>query len=166
MITGTVAQTSKSSGPRRAPDPAPAPDPAKLERFYASLEAETEAAAHPRAHDPELVGFQAEGRRQALAALEARREAIERGIVVSLTLDPAGARYRADSVSVRGAGLLAEGEIALDEGVSLATDSARVRFTFRPDGSVFGDSVTVHGQWSSSVVSLDRWTGAIRIDAR
>ena len=109
-----------------------------------------------------------EGDAMPLAALfrSARREAIERGIVVSLTLDPAGARYRADSVSVHGAGLLGEGEIALDEGVSLATDSARVRFTFRPDGSVFGDSITVHGQWSSSVVSLDRWTGAIRIDAR
>lgn len=109
-----------------------------------------------------------EGDAMPLAALfrSARREAIERGLVVSLTVDPVGARYRADSISVHGAGLLGEGDIALDEGVSLVADSARVRFTFRPDGSVFGDSITVHGQWSSTLVTIDRWTGAIRVDAR
>ena len=96
----------------------------------------------------------------------ARREAIERGLVVSLTVDPAGARYRADSIGVAGAGLLAEGEIAIDDGVALESDSARVRFTFRPDGSVFGDSIAVRGQYGSAMVSVDRWTGAIRIDAR
>ena len=109
-----------------------------------------------------------DGEATALAALlrGARREAIERGIVVSLTLDPAGAKYRADSISPRGVGLLGEGEITLDEGVSLETDSARVRFTFRPDGSVFGDSITVRGQQGAVLVSMDRWTGAIRFDAR
>lgn len=96
----------------------------------------------------------------------ARRASIERGVVVALTLDPVGARYRADSIGARGVGLLGEGEIIMQDGVSLETDSARVRFTFRPDGSVFGDSVMVRGQYGSAVVSVDRWTGAIRIDAR
>jgi hypothetical protein len=54
----------------------------------------------------------------------------------------------------------------MDEGVSLEADSARVRFTFRPDGSVFGDSITVRGQYGASLVTVDRWTGAVRIDAR
>lgn len=110
----------------------------------------------------------ADGDAMPVAALfrSARREAVERGLVVSLMLDPAGARYRADSIGARGVGLLGEGNIALDEGVTLQADSVRVRFTFRPDGSVFGDSITVHGRWSSSLVTVDRWTGAIRIDAR
>ena len=109
-----------------------------------------------------------EGEAMPVAALlrSARREAIERGLVVSMTVDPSAARYRADSIGARGAGLLGEGDIAMDEGIALETDSVRVRFTFRPDGSVFGDSIIVRGQYGASVVSVDRWTGAIRIDAR
>ena len=109
-----------------------------------------------------------EGDAMPLAALfrSARQQAIERGFVVALTLDAAGGRYRADSIGARGSGLLGEGEIALAEGVQLETDSVRVRFTFRPDGSVFGDSVIVRSQWNSSLVTIDRWTGAIRIHAR
>ena len=96
----------------------------------------------------------------------ARREAVERGLVVSVTLDAANARYRADSAGVRGTGLLSEGTLELDEGVSLETESLRVFFTFRPDGSVFGDTITVRSRWSTSRVSIDRWTGAIHVDAR
>ncbi len=109
-----------------------------------------------------------EGDAMPLAALfrSARKEAVERGLIVALTVDPAGGRYRADSIGVLGAGLLSEGAIALDEGVSLEADSARVRYVFRPNGSVFGDSILVRGQWSASLVTIDRWTGAIRIDAR
>jgi prepilin-type N-terminal cleavage/methylation domain-containing protein len=96
----------------------------------------------------------------------ARREAVERALVVSVTLDPATARYRADSTGVHGTGLLSEGTLELDEGVSLETDSLRVLFTFRPDGSVFGDTITVRNRWSASRLSIDRWTGAIHVDAR
>lgn len=115
-----------------------------------------------------VTPYAAEGDAMPVAALfrSARREAVERGLVVSLMLDPAGARYRADSIGARGVGLLGEGNLALDEGVTIHADSVRVRFTFRPDGSVFGDSITVRGPWSSSLVTVDRWTGAIRIDAR
>ena len=110
----------------------------------------------------------AEGDAMPVAALfrSARREAVERGLIVALTVDPAGARYRADSIGVGGSGLLSEGPIALDEDVALETDSLRVRFTFRPDGSVFGDTITVRGRSTTSRISVDRWTGAIHIDAR
>ena len=96
----------------------------------------------------------------------ARREALEGGAVVTLIIDPKEARYRADTSGPRGAGLLGEGALALESGVSLESDSLRVRFTFRPDGSVFGDTLTVRGRWTSSRVSVDRWTGAIHVDAR
>ncbi len=96
----------------------------------------------------------------------ARREAIQSGTTVTLVLDPAEARYRADTSGARGAGMLKEGEIVLGDGVVLESDSARIRFTFRPDGSVFGDTLTVRGRWESSRLSIDRWTGAIHVDAR
>ena len=96
----------------------------------------------------------------------ARRQALEGGSVVTLILDPKDARYRADTSSARGAGLLSEGELALEPGVTLESDSLRVRFTFRPDGSTFADTLTVRGRWATSRVSVDRWTGAIHVDAR
>ena len=109
-----------------------------------------------------------EGDAVPVAALlrSARREAIERGVLVTLTVDAAGARYRADSAGNGGSGLLGEGAIELGEDVVLETDSLRVRFTFRPDGSVFGDTLMVRGRWGSSRISVDRWTGAIHVDAR
>ena len=103
-----------------------------------------------------------------LAALfrGARREAIERATTVTVVLDPAAARYRADTSGPRGSGLLAEGQLALGDGVVLESDSLRLRFSFRPDGSVFGDTLTVRGRWESSRIAIDRWTGAIHVDAR
>src|SRR5688500_5048950 len=111
-----------------------------------------------------MAGVQAdEGETGPLAALlrAARREPLERGPVVTVIVDPKAASYRADTSSARGAGLLSGGELTLDPGVTLESDSLRVRFTFRPDGSVFGDTLTVHGRWTSSRLSVDRWTGAI-----
>ena len=96
----------------------------------------------------------------------ARRQAIEGGSVVTLILDPEEARYRADTSGPRGSGRLSEGPISIGEDVTLESDSLRVRFTFRPDGSVFGDTVIVHGRYASARVSVDRWTGAVRVDAR
>jgi prepilin-type N-terminal cleavage/methylation domain-containing protein len=109
-----------------------------------------------------------EGETAPLTALlrAARRQALEGGAVVTVIVDPEDARYRADTAGPRGAGLLSEGALTLDEGVTLESDSLRVRFTFRPDGSVFGDTLTVRGRWSASRVSVDRWTGAIHVDAR
>ena len=96
----------------------------------------------------------------------ARRQALEGGTVVTVMLDPEDARYRADTTGPRGAGMLSEGALELEPGVTLESDSLRVRFTFRPDGSVFGDTITVHGRWASSRLMVDRWTGAIHVDAR
>ena len=109
-----------------------------------------------------------DGETAPLAALlrSARRQALEGGTVVALIVDPKDARYRADTTGPRGSGLLSEGELTLDPGVTLESDSLRVRFTFRPDGSVFGDTLTVHGRWASSRISIDRWTGSIHVDAR
>ena len=108
-----------------------------------------------------------EGDATPLAALlrAARREAVEGGVVASLYLDPETRNFRIDTAGPAGAGVLTESLLEMDPGVTLANDSLRVRFIFRPDGSVFGDTLMVHGQWGSSRVSVDRWTGAIRVEA-
>jgi prepilin-type N-terminal cleavage/methylation domain-containing protein len=93
----------------------------------------------------------------------ARQRSIENAVIVRLIVDPEGLRYRADSAGVWGAGLLEEGIIELDPGVRMESDSTRLNYTFRPDGSAFGDTVVVSGRWGSSHVSLDRWTGAINV---
>ena len=95
---------------------------------------------------------------------DARRVSIEHGVVVTLVLDPEGARYRADSASVYGSGLLHEGTIELESPAQMQSDSLRLRFTFRPDGSAFSDTIVVAGRWGSSRVTVDRWTGAIRVE--
>ncbi len=109
-----------------------------------------------------------EGDATPLAALlrSARREAVEGAVVVTLVLDPETRRFRIDTAGPAGAGVLAEDVLELDPGVSLEHDSLRVRYTFRPEGSVFGDSLMVHGRWGSSRVTVDRWTGAIRVEPR
>jgi Tfp pilus assembly protein FimT len=108
-----------------------------------------------------------EGDATPLAALlrSARRQSVEGRVIASLYLDPETRRYRVDTAGPGGAGLLAEDVLEMDPGVTLANDSLRVQFIFRPDGSVFGDTLMVHGQWGSSRVSVDRWTGAIRVEA-
>jgi general secretion pathway protein H len=95
---------------------------------------------------------------------EARGVSVEHSVVVRMVVDPEGARYRADSSGVFGAGLLHEGTVDLESGVQMQSDSARLYFTFRPDGRVFGDTVIVNGRWGSSMVTVDRWTGAIRVE--
>ena len=107
-----------------------------------------------------------EGEVAPLTALlrDARRVSVEQTVVVTLVVDPEDGRYRADSSSIWGAALLREGVLELEPGVQLQTDSVRLNFTFRPDGSVFGDTVVVSGRWGSSRVAVDRWTGAIRVD--
>jgi general secretion pathway protein H len=95
---------------------------------------------------------------------DARQTSVEQGVIVTLVLDPEGARYRADTSSVNGAGLLHEGHVELEPGVRMESDSLRLSWRFRPDGSVFGDTVVVAGQWGSSRVTVDRWTGEIRVE--
>jgi general secretion pathway protein H len=95
---------------------------------------------------------------------DARRTSIEHAVIVTLVLDPEGARYRADSASVYGSGLIHEGTIEMESGVAMQSDSLRLHFTFRPDGSAFSDTVVVAGRWGSSRVMVDRWTGAIRVE--
>jgi prepilin-type N-terminal cleavage/methylation domain-containing protein len=96
----------------------------------------------------------------------ARLASLERRVTVTLTLDPATGRYRADSAGTVGSGLLTEGALDMTNGLSLYSDSARVRFTFTPAGSAFGDSLSVRAGTEMAMVTVDSKNGMMRAEPR
>lgn len=97
---------------------------------------------------------------------DARKAAIERNAIVTLLLDPVSGHFRADSVGAGGAGLLAEGTLALGATETMETTLPRLRFVFRPTGAALGDSVLVRGIGETFLITVDPWSGVARTDAR
>ena len=102
-----------------------------------------------------------------LALLQhARGVAIEHSVVVTLRLDPVSGHYRADSASVFGSGILAEGLLQLDASETLDTRLLRLTYIFRPTGATLGDTILVRAANQSVLVVVDPWSGVARADAR
>jgi prepilin-type N-terminal cleavage/methylation domain-containing protein len=97
---------------------------------------------------------------------DARKIAIERNETVTLRLDPASGRYRADTVGVAGSGELGEGTMTLGAQETLVTDLPRLVFVFHPTGSAFADTVLVRGAGAAGLVSVDPWNGVASVAAR
>lgn len=62
-----------------------------------------------------------------------------------------------------GAAPLDVATLGLPGTVDLAVPAARARFTFGASGQAFGDSVLLISPTGRRVVSLDRWTGDVRV---
>jgi prepilin-type N-terminal cleavage/methylation domain-containing protein len=90
---------------------------------------------------------------------DARQIAIQRNETVTLRLDPASGRYRADTVGVSGSGELGEGTMTLGAQEVLVTDMPRLVFVFHPTGATRGDTVLVRGAGAAALVSVDAWNG-------
>lgn len=98
---------------------------------------------------------------------DTRRLAIDQGVTVATTLDPATARYRVDTIGNGGVtASIADTVLPLPLGASLTADSLRVQFFFLPTGAAIADSVAVRGDGTTMMVSVDPWTGVARADAR
>ena len=96
-----------------------------------------------------------------------RRAAVTHGVTVTLVVDPATGRYRADSAGATGAGPLAEGTLALGADGALDTEQPRLRWVFRATGAALADTVRVRDPRSaggSLLVRVDAWSG--EADAR
>jgi len=96
-----------------------------------------------------------------------RRAAVEHGATVTLVVDPATGRYRADSVGAAGSGPLAEGTLALGADGALDTELPRLRWIFRSTGAALADTVRVRdarADGGSLLVRVDPWSG--EADAR
>ncbi|MEP6765439.1 MAG: prepilin-type N-terminal cleavage/methylation domain-containing protein [Gemmatimonadaceae bacterium] len=97
---------------------------------------------------------------------QARNFAIERNYTVIVRIDPVTNRFRVDTSGINGLGVLADSTLDLGASESLETTLDRLQYTFRPTGAVIGDSVIVRGIGTSSLVSVDAWTGEAKLVAR
>lgn len=114
---------------------------------------------------------------RALAELlhHTRARAADLGVVVTLVIDPASGRSWTaegsdaplvkDSMAVSLVAVLAEARSA-GEVVGIASDRARVRWTFTPSGPAFGTPVVVYDATYSVVIGVDRWTGEVHAQPR
>ena len=88
----------------------------------------------------------------------ARARALERGAVVTMTIDPLTRTFWLDRPDTTGV-------IELPDGASLRGDM-RVHFRFEPSGEVAADALTVNDGGTLSQLRVDRWTGEVTTDAR
>jgi len=85
-----------------------------------------------------------------------RAMAIQRAIVVTVTIDPATARYWVDPPDTSAV-------LALPEDVSLSARSTRVHLRFAPDGQAVADEpLFVREGGSANPIVLEPWTGEVR----
>ena len=110
---------------------------------------------------PALVSLDRKAEPSGLDALvlllrRSRATAIARATVVTVTIDPATARYWVDPPdTVAVLGLLAQS--------SLSAGSPRVHFRFTPDGQAVTDEpLFVQDRGSSAAVFIEPWTGEVR----
>lgn len=97
---------------------------------------------------------------------QARNLAIERNYVVTVRIDPVSSRFRVDTSGISGAGIYADSTLDLGDSETLETSLDRLQFTFNPTGAVMGDTVVVRGIGTTSVLTVDAWTGEARLVAR
>ncbi len=96
----------------------------------------------------------------------ARNFAIERNYTVTVRIDPVTSHFRVDTAGINGLGVLADSTLDLGASESLETNLDRLQYTFRPTGAVIADSVIIRGIGTSSLVTVDAWTGEAKLVAR
>ncbi len=97
---------------------------------------------------------------------QARNYAIERNYTVTVRIDPVSSRYRVDTTGTGGMGVLVDTTFSLGDAETLETALDRLQFTFKPTGAVMGDTVIVRGIGTTSVLTVDPWTGEAKLVAR
>ncbi|MEO7363118.1 MAG: prepilin-type N-terminal cleavage/methylation domain-containing protein, partial [Gemmatimonadaceae bacterium] len=97
---------------------------------------------------------------------QARNYAIERNYLVTVRLDPVTSRYRVDTTGLSGMGVLADTTLDLGDSETLESELDRLLFTFQPSGAAMADSVIVRGIGTTSMLSVDPWTGEAKLVAR
>jgi hypothetical protein len=81
-------------------------------------------------------------------------------------IDPGTGHFRADTITRQGRGIVAQDTLDLDLSARLETDLPRLRYTFRPTGAAFGDTVRVMGRDGLVAIIVDPWSGVARAEPR
>ena len=97
---------------------------------------------------------------------QARNYAIEHNYAVTVRIDPATSHYRVDTTGTNGMGVMLDSTLDMSASETLETPLERLEFSFRPSGSVIGDSVIVQSVGASAVLLLNPWTGEPSLVAR
>lgn len=104
----------------------------------------------------------------------ARATAAERGVVVTLVVDPLTGRAWSgtdeqplleDSLARPLAASLVRARLA-GNAVTITASEARAHWTFTPSGITYGDAVLLHDRVRARLIGVDRWTGETRVDPR
>ena len=95
--------------------------------------------------------------------LLARTRALEQATRVDITIVPEQGRYWIRSADGEP---IDSGTIALVGASRLYSENARPRFRFSPAGIIDADPLAVLGTGGARAISIDRWTGAVHVDAR
>lgn len=95
-----------------------------------------------------------------------RNLALEKAVTVRMVIDPETGLYRIDSVGARGSGMVDRGELSLGINMTVSSDSTRVKFAFRPDGSAFADSLIIRSSGYATKIWVETFTGEVRIEER
>jgi type IV fimbrial biogenesis protein FimT len=90
----------------------------------------------------------------------ARQTAVERGLPVRVTLDPATRRYWVRALA-RSAPMdsVTTDTLPLPPNVEIDVPAPRLAITFTPTGEAHGDTITFRWQGRIASVSADQWTG-------
>ena len=97
---------------------------------------------------------------------QARNFSIERNYTVNVRIDPVTSRFRVDTSGTNGLGILADSTLDLAASETLETNLDRLQYTFRPTGAVMGDSVIIRGIGTSSLLSVNAFTGEAKLVQR
>jgi len=97
---------------------------------------------------------------------DAHATAVRLQATVALVIDPKSGAFRLDTITAAGAGPLRADTLSVDVRRAIATDSARLRYLFRPTGAAFGTPVRMRGPAGDRLVVVDAWNGVARADAR
>jgi general secretion pathway protein H len=91
----------------------------------------------------------------------ARKEALQRGVAVTVWITPGSGRYRVVEAVSDGPAPdpVAGGVLALVPDTRLLADPPGASFAFDPLGGGSGGPLTVQGSTGVRVVRVDRWTG-------
>jgi type II secretion system protein H len=103
----------------------------------------------------------AQGASEAASMLaRVRQSAVERALMIRVSLDPATRRYRVRTLGAHEASdSVTTDSLPLAAGVTIDDAAGRRTIIFAPTGEARGDTITLRWQGRVAAIAADQWTG-------